>query len=92
MEGVPLLGPALLEFLHSLHETDGGSLQPPPSVRRVLASKACRRSVMFGTPLSLANSQRVLSGLARCELPFQCAHGRPTLAPLAWIEALPKPR
>ena len=97
LRAVPLLlneqlgGGALLEYLHALEETGGGSTQPPPAAQRVLASKACRRAVMFGTRLDVADAQRILAELARCELPFQCAHGRPTLAPLARLDALPVP-
>ena len=97
LRAVPLLlgeqlgGSALLEYLHALEETCGGSTQPPPAAQRVLASKACRRAVMFGTRLEIADAQRILADLARCELPFQCAHGRPTLAPLARLDALPVP-
>ena len=108
-----------VRYLHALDQTAGGSTQPPPSVLRVLASKACRRAVMFGTSLGLDDrrvraaarcarcvrntrsalphaphvpslrSQRILRELSRCELPFQCAHGRPTLAPLVRLGALP---
>ena len=46
-------GTLLARYLHALDSTAGGSIQPPPSVLRVLASKACRRAVMFGTSLSL---------------------------------------
>ena len=46
---------------------------------------------MFGTALTLEQSQRLLDELATCELPFQCAHGRPTLAPLVRLGSLPPP-
>ena len=39
----------------------------------------------------LPRSQRILRELSRCDLPFQCAHGRPTLAPLVRLGALPTP-
>lgn len=61
-----------------------GTLPPPhpQAIRRVLVSKACRGAVMFGDHLSRRQCQRVIHTLRECALPFQCAHGRPTLAPL----------
>ena len=46
-------------------------------------------AVMFGDSLDLSQCQRILNELARCELPFQCAHGRPTVAPMLALDALP---
>ena len=89
VQGVALGEPALHEYCASLDATGGGSALPPPAVRRVLASKACRRAVMFGTELSTSQCQRILDALARCDMPFQCAHGRPTIAPALAFHALP---
>ena len=88
LQGVELGQPALLEYARALEGTAGGSTLAPPAALRVLASKACRRAIMFGDVLSLAQCQGVLSALALCEMPFQCAHGRPTVAPLVDFEAL----
>jgi len=82
VEGVELLAPAMLEYAADLDATGGGTTLPPPAVRRVLASKACRRAVMFGDALRPEQLQAILCDLAACELPLQCAHGRPTLAEL----------
>jgi hypothetical protein len=38
---------------------------------------------MFGDPLNMAQCHGLVRALSRCRLPFQCAHGRPTLFPLA---------
>ena len=80
---------ALHEYCASLDATGGGSALPPPAVLRVLASKACRRAVMFGTTLSMERCQAILDGLASCEFPFQCAHGRLTISPALALDALP---
>ena len=59
---------------------------PPPAVRRILNSRACRGAVMFGTRLSSIQARALLRDLAKCQTPFLCAHGRPTVAPLlTWI-------
>ncbi|KAH9496180.1 hypothetical protein Btru_012215 [Bulinus truncatus] len=39
-------------------------------------------AVKFGDILSKEECQSLLSSLASCDLPFQCAHGRPSVAPL----------
>lgn len=86
VHGVGLSWAGAVEYLHVLEESAGGSTQPPPAVTRLLASKACRSAVMFGDVLSRADSQAVLCALAECKLPFQCAHGRPTIAPMLWLQ------
>ena len=81
----------MLEYALSLEAPPVASTLPPPAVHRVLASKACRSAVMFGTPLSAAQCQQILTELAQCDLPFQCAHGRPTITPLLDLSQLPEP-
>lgn len=88
IEGVLLEASAAVEYVHLLQRTGGCTTQPPPAVLRLLASKACRRAIMFGDMLTLEQCQEVLNALARCDLPFQCAHGRPTVAPLLQMAAL----
>jgi DNA mismatch repair protein MLH3 len=54
----------------------------PPSVQRVLNSRACRSAIMFGDELTYSQCRQMLAKLAECKAPFQCAHGRPTVTPL----------
>lgn len=37
---------------------------------------------MFNDVLDMKECEQVVTRLARCALPFQCAHGRPSMAPL----------
>lgn len=85
---VELREPAMLEYVEALVATGGGSTLAPPAVGRVLASKACRRAVMFGDVLELPQCQVILSSLADCEMPLQCAHGRPTIVPVLSLRDL----
>ena len=80
--GKPLTVGDLQEFAHELHRTHG-SLAAPPAVQRLLNSKACRSSIMFGQVLAPDRCQRLLDELARCRLRLVCAHGRPTAAAVA---------
>ena len=54
--GVELGDGALLEYLRLIAET-GCPAQPPPQVHRILASKACRRAIMFGDMLDATQCQ-----------------------------------
>lgn len=39
-------------------------------------------AIKFGDPLTLEMTKLLVRKLACCEMPFQCAHGRPVLTPL----------
>lgn len=39
-------------------------------------------AIKFGDAISRKDCQVLLNDLSKCKLPFQCAHGRPTLTPL----------
>ena len=55
------------------------------AIQRELASRACHGAIRFGDALAEGECQRLLSDLATCRLPFQCAHGRPTVVPLVHL-------
>ena len=57
-------------------------LAVPSPVKRLLASKACRGAVKFGDALEAEFCATLIRDLARCRLPHQCAHGRPSVVPL----------
>ncbi|KAK4261994.1 hypothetical protein QN277_027613 [Acacia crassicarpa] len=85
--GVNLNDIDLMEFLQQLADTDGSSTVPP-SVVRVLNSKACRGAIMFGDSLLPSECSLIVEELKQTSLCFQCAHGRPTTVPLVSLEAL----
>jgi DNA mismatch repair ATPase MutL len=97
LRSVPvILGEALsaadfLEFVR-LVATRGPTapegLLVPPAVQRILSSVACRGAVKFGDPLSQERCAGQLDRLLRdTELPFQCAHGRPTVGTLLRMDS-----
>nr|XP_040055347.1 DNA mismatch repair protein Mlh3 isoform X1 [Gasterosteus aculeatus aculeatus] len=57
-----------------------GSL--PLTVLKVLASLACHGAIKFNDSLSRDECCSLVASLSSCQLPFQCAHGRPSIAPL----------
>ncbi|XP_057715809.1 DNA mismatch repair protein Mlh3 isoform X2 [Corythoichthys intestinalis] len=54
----------------------------PLTVLKVLASLACHGAVKFNHPLNRDECRSLAASLSSCRLPFQCAHGRPSIAPL----------
>lgn len=47
--------------------------------RAALAMRACRSSIMVGTPLPIDRMRHVVCGLAGLDMPWNCPHGRPTM-------------
>lgn len=54
----------------------------PQSILDLLNSRACRGAIMFNDPLSNDDCRVLISRLAKCAFPFQCAHGRPSMIPI----------
>ncbi|XP_019712949.1 DNA mismatch repair protein Mlh3 isoform X1 [Hippocampus comes] len=69
----------LIELLRSTG-TVKGSL--PLTVLKVLASLACHGAIKFNDSLNQDECHSLVASLSSCQLPFQCAHGRPSIAPL----------
>uniref|UniRef100_A0A2P2L3A1 DNA mismatch repair protein PMS1 n=3 Tax=Rhizophora mucronata TaxID=61149 RepID=A0A2P2L3A1_RHIMU len=62
----------------------------PPRVRAMLASRACRSSIMIGDPLGRNEMQKVLEHLADLNSPWNCPHGRPTMRHLVDLTSIYK--
>ena len=58
----------------------------PVVFREIFNSKACRSAIMFGDSLTKVECTSILKELTKCWLPFQCAHGRPSMIPLAELK------
>lgn len=54
----------------------------PPGILGLIYSRACRSAIMFNDHLSIEQCEDLVLQLAACAFPFQCAHGRPSMAPL----------
>ncbi|EGE80486.1 DNA mismatch repair protein [Blastomyces dermatitidis ATCC 18188] len=54
----------------------------PKTIIDLLISRACRSSIMFNDCLSRVECENLISRLAVCAFPFQCAHGRPSMIPI----------
>lgn len=62
----------------------------PTRVRAMLASRACRSSVMIGDPLGRNEMQKIVEHLAKLKSPWNCPHGRPTMRHLVDLTTLYK--
>ena len=82
---VELCRALLLEVASSLDENSSSRL--PRALLDHLASQACRGAIMFGKKLGSDDCRRLLTDLALCEVPFQCAHGRPSCATIHRLDA-----
>jgi len=51
----------------------------PSKIKKMLASRACRRSVMVGTALNYEEMTNIVHHLAGLDCPWTCPHGRPTI-------------
>ncbi|KAJ7345008.1 hypothetical protein JRQ81_000958 [Phrynocephalus forsythii] len=84
------------EQIELLQTTGGAQGTLPLTIQKVLASQACHGAIKFNDSLTLEESCCLMESLSCCQLPFQCAHGRPSMLPLAdidhlWQETQPKP-
>lgn len=48
----------------------------------------CAGAVKFGDALSMRECELIVENLQDCRLPFQCAHGRPSIMPLLDLKQL----
>ena len=83
-------------FLHLLKNPDvlccittgSGCKMSSRIVFKALASYACHGAIRFGDRISMDRCRELVRDLGGCKLPFQCAHGRPSIAPLLKLEVL----
>ena len=59
--------------------TDKGDFNLDQFIWRLAATTACRMSVMAGDYISLEEQQWILDNIRKCENPFTCPHGRPSI-------------
>ncbi|PGH02107.1 DNA mismatch repair protein MLH3 [Blastomyces parvus] len=63
----------------------------PKAIIDLLNSRACRSSIMFNDRLSRVECESLISRLALCAFPFQCAHGRPSMIPIVSLGSISSP-
>ncbi|KAJ4364524.1 ATP-binding mismatch repair protein [Neocucurbitaria cava] len=58
----------------------------PSKVRKLLASRACRSSVMIGKTLKHTRMREIVRHMGSMDKPWSCPHGRPTMRHLYGLE------
>ncbi|KAF2629148.1 DNA mismatch repair protein-like protein pms1 [Macroventuria anomochaeta] len=58
----------------------------PSKVRKLLASRACRSSVMIGKTLQNMQMENIVRHMGSMDKPWSCPHGRPTMRHLYGLE------
>lgn len=65
----------------------GSQYIPRPSkVRKLLASRACRSSIMIGKTLKKSQMEKVVGHMGEMDKPWSCPHGRPTMRHLLGMD------
>ncbi|XP_076616947.1 mismatch repair endonuclease PMS2 isoform X2 [Chaetodon auriga] len=81
-------GPADIEELIFMLSDSPGVMCRPSRVRQMFASRACRKSVMIGTALSVSEMRKLLVHMGEIDHPWNCPHGRPTMRHLANLDII----
>ncbi|KAJ2449364.1 ATP-binding mismatch repair protein [Coemansia sp. RSA 2336] len=68
----------LLELIGKLCDSPE-SMPRCERARRMFASRACRKSIMIGDPLTAQQMKAVVAHLSGLDHPWNCPHGRPTM-------------
>ncbi|KAI9206235.1 uncharacterized protein BJ171DRAFT_499175 [Polychytrium aggregatum] len=84
-----LIEALLVQIVHGFDAEPSSTHTCPRSLMEVLNSKACRSAIMFGDRLSTSRCVEMVERLKMCKFPFQCAHGRPSMIPVAQIPNRP---
>ncbi|KAK5648901.1 hypothetical protein RI129_003793 [Pyrocoelia pectoralis] len=74
--------PLINEQIDTILSTRVASHRMPAVIQNVINMEACRGAIKFGKLLSMQEIETLIKNLSKCQLPFQCAHGRPTLSPI----------
>ncbi|XP_070499909.1 mismatch repair endonuclease PMS2 [Chironomus tepperi] len=67
------------EMTHLLQDNSTNCVCRPSRIRAMLASRACRKSVMIGTALDRKSMMKLLIHMGEIDHPWNCPHGRPTI-------------
>ena len=64
----------------------GGGINTLRFGEDVVAKTVCRHAVKANDPLAGPELEQLLADLRRCQMPYTCPHGRPTLIEFSWRE------
>lgn len=64
----------------------GDGVNPMRLGELVVAKTVCRHAVKANDPLAGRELEHLVEDLRRCQMPYTCPHGRPTLIEMSWRE------
>jgi DNA mismatch repair protein PMS2 len=76
------------DLIERIQTRPHGAMVRPGKFNSLVASRACRSSIMVGTALSEREQTRVVHGLQNLYQPYNCPHGRPTIRQLTSLASL----
>nr|WP_315990301.1 DNA mismatch repair endonuclease MutL [Desulforamulus aquiferis] len=79
-------GEIFLDLLSRLQEYSVQRLEPTMILNRLAAALACRDAIKAGQHMGNEEIRALLMGLAECQQPYTCPHGRPTLVNISHEE------
>ena len=59
--------------------TPSSTIPRPTKIRKILAMRACRSSIMIGRVLTRQMMERLVAKMGEIDKPWNCPHGRPTM-------------
>ncbi|RCK55491.1 DNA mismatch repair protein PMS1 [Candida viswanathii] len=76
------------ELINLISEEPNNKNLKISKIRRILAMKACRSSIMIGSSLSKSKMNEIVKNLSTLDKPWNCPHGRPTMRHLVESKSL----
>ncbi|KAI4958258.1 hypothetical protein J4E86_003856 [Alternaria arbusti] len=76
----------IIESPQSSSMSTSSHIPRPSKVRKLLASRACRSSVMIGKTLQTPRMREIVRHMGSMDKPWACPHGRPTMRHLFGLE------
>ncbi|CAI5758035.1 unnamed protein product [Candida verbasci] len=74
------------ELINLINENPGNQNLKCSKIRKIIAMKACRSSIMIGSFLSNKKMKEIVKNLSTLDKPWNCPHGRPTMRHLTELK------
>ncbi|MFN3270301.1 MAG: DNA mismatch repair protein MutL, partial [Candidatus Kapaibacteriota bacterium] len=74
----------LKEIISSFGETT--EIKNSNTREYLIATYSCKAAIKTGQPLSVQEMEALVNELYKCEIPYACPHGRPTIIEMSFDE------
>lgn len=76
----------ILDLFERVDDYSASDMRFDHLAEEMIATMACRAAVKANDPLSVEMTRQIVDDLTRCELPYNCPHGRPVSMELTKLE------